>query len=160
MKTMLPAISLRLLAFALLWFLIGGRSSDWLLVAVVLIAATAASCWLWPVAAWRWRLLPLLRFVPYFLRESVAGGIDVARRALSPRMPLRPALIEYPLGLRSEAAQVFFSWAVSLLPGSASVRLEQRRLWVHVLDSEVPLTARLRKLEEHVSALFDDRHVG
>ncbi|MEX2577496.1 MAG: Na+/H+ antiporter subunit E [Verrucomicrobiales bacterium] len=147
----------RLLAFAVLWILISGNAwSDWPLIAGIVVAATAASFVLWPVSAWRWRWRPFLRFLPYFLGASLAGGIDVAQRALSPKVRIDPALEWFPLRLRSEAARVFFAWAVSLLPGTASVRLEDARLEVHVLDSKLPAMEKLAQLESHVAAIFGE----
>jgi multicomponent Na+:H+ antiporter subunit E len=95
-----------------------------------------------------------MRFIPHFVRESITGGIDVSRRALSPSMPLDPALIEFPLQLRSEAARVFFAWTVSLLPGTLSVRLDSTFIMVHVLDQQLPIEAKLRQLEGDIGALF------
>ncbi|MBE0509552.1 MAG: Na+/H+ antiporter subunit E [Chromatiales bacterium] len=48
-------------------------------------------------------LLGWLRFIPFFLLQSLLGGIDVARRAFHPRTPLSPTLIRYPLSLSESA---------------------------------------------------------
>jgi multicomponent Na+:H+ antiporter subunit E len=145
------------LFFSALWVLLSKNTwHDWPLIAGIIALATASSFALWPVAAWRWHLWPLLRFAPYFIRESVAGGIDVARRAFSPALPLDPALADFPLRLRSEPARVFFAWTVSLLPGTASVRLEETQLRMHVLDRTLPFEASLRELEERIGAIFGD----
>lgn len=156
-KTAILSLLVRTSMFALLWALLSKNTwHDPILIAAVVIAAVATSFALWPVDAWKWRLVPLLKFAPYFLRESLDGGIDVARRAFSPKLPLEPRLIDYPLGLRSEAARVFFSWTVSLLPGTASVRLGADSLRVHVLDQRLPVTEKLRQLEGHVAAMFGE----
>lgn len=157
LKITLRSVLVRAFVFTALWSLLSNHTwHDWPLILLAVAAAVAASFALWPVAAWRWRLVPFLRFVPYFLWESLTGGIDVARRALSPAMPLVPALIDFPLRLRSEAARVFFAWTLSLLPGTASVRLDATRLRVHVLDGRLPNERKLRQLESRVAALFDD----
>lgn len=143
--------------FAALWTILSeNRWDQWPVIAVALIAATGASLALLPAGAWRWRLMPLLRFVPYFLKESVIGGLDVASRVASRRMPLDPALVEFPLLLKSEAARVGFAWVVSLLPGTASARLDGPLLVVHVLDQRSPVEAKLREVEGHLSRLFGE----
>lgn len=159
MKTKSTLISLlvRALAFTALWALISKNTwHDWPLIAGSIGAALMASFALWPVGAWRWRIIPLARFIPYFLWESITGGVDVARRAFLPRMPLDPAITEFPLRLNSEAAQVFFAWTVSLLPGTASVRLDGARLKIHVLDQQLPTGEKLRHLETRIAALFGE----
>lgn len=145
------------LVFALLWALLSGNSwDDWPLILGCVAAAMAVSFALWPVGAWKWRMVPLLRFIPYFLKESVTGGVDVARRVFSRRMKLDPALVEFALDLEREEARVFFVWMVSLLPGTASARLEGARLRVHVLDQGLPVEMKLRQLEGYVGALFGE----
>jgi len=155
------SLAARTLAFTALWSLLSGNTwHEWPLIVLVIAAAVAASFALWPAGAWTWRVRPLLRFIPFFLRESVAGGVDVARRAFSPAMPLQPELKDFPLRLRSEAAQVFFAWTVSLLPGTASVRLDSQSLTIHVLDARQPAEAKLTLLEAHVAALFGETDPG
>jgi multicomponent Na+:H+ antiporter subunit E len=46
---------------------------------------------------------------------------------------------------------------VSLLPGTASVRLNEERLKVHVLDRQLPVMEKLRELEDRVAALFGEK---
>jgi multicomponent Na+:H+ antiporter subunit E len=148
----------RALVFTVLWVLLSKNGwQDWPLAVAVVAAATASSLALWPAGerVWRWR--PLLGFAPFFLRESLVGGVDVARRAFSPRMPLQPELREIPLRLRGEGARVFFAWTVSLLPGTASVRLGEDRLRIHVLDARLPSGRKVRELEDRVAALFGER---
>ncbi len=157
-KTAVVSLLARTSLFAALWALLSGNTwHDFALIAAIVLAAVATSFALWPPGTWKWRLVPLLKFVPFFLRESLAGGIDVARRALSPGLPLQPRLIDHPLGLRTEAARVFFSWVVSLLPGTASVSLFPDSLRVHVLDHRLPVPEKLRQLEDHVAAMFGER---
>jgi multicomponent Na+:H+ antiporter subunit E len=157
MKNSIHALVMRALVFTALWSLLSENAwHDWPLVVLGVVAGVAVSFALWPVGAWQWRFLPVLRFIPYFLRESLTGGIDVARRAFSPKMPLDPGLLEFPLRLRGGAARVFFCWTVSLLPGTASVHLSEARLKVHVLDRQLPAMEKLRELEDYITALFGE----
>jgi multicomponent Na+:H+ antiporter subunit E len=159
MMTRNPPRSLlaRGLFFTALWALLSENNwHDLPLIAGIIVMATASSFALWPVAAWRWHLWPLVKFAPYFLQESVAGGLDVARRAFSPTLPLDPGIEDFELRLGSEPARVFFAWTVSLLPGTASVRLEETRLRMHVLDRGQALEEKLRELERRIGAIFGD----
>lgn len=150
----LRAAPLRLAGFTFLWWVLSeGVLADWPLVSLFALLATTSSLVLLPPASVRLRPLGLVRFLPYFLWQSLLGGLDVARRAFSPRLPLSPGFTEYPLKLRSEAARVFFVWTVSLMPGTASTELLEGTLKLHVLDTAQGV-AKLKGLEARVARLF------
>lgn len=95
-----------------------------------------------------------LRFAPYFLRAALVGGLDVARRALSPTMPLDPGLWRYSIRLPDGPPRVLFVNCLSLLPGTFSADLEGSELTVHLLARDASGPGRLRELEERVAGLF------
>jgi multicomponent Na+:H+ antiporter subunit E len=79
----------RTVVFALLWWILAaGAMSSWLIGAPVVLCAVLASGALLPGVSWS--LSGLVRFVPFFLWRSLYGGVDVARRALHPRLPISP----------------------------------------------------------------------
>ena len=96
----------------------------------------------------------LLRFVPYFFIRSLLGAADVAWRAVHPRMPIEPHLIEYPVRLPPGLPLVFMANVVSLLPGTLSVELGSRFLRVHVLGGRGDAVSGLETLERQVAGLF------
>jgi multicomponent Na+:H+ antiporter subunit E len=146
----------RTLLLALLWSMLAeaGPWADWPLVAGIIGAALTTSLLFRPAESARLRGFAVLRFVPWFLAQSLAGGLDVSRRALSPGMPLRPGFIHLPLGLPAGLPQVAFVWIVSLLPGTAGVHLRDNTLEVHVLDRDLHTAEKLRALEQRVSGFF------
>lgn len=118
------------------------------------VGATAASLLLLPAGGWRWTAGGIVRFVPFFLYQSLAGGIDVALRALHPRLPLEPTILDYKLRLPENPARVFMADTISLLPGTLSAALEDRELRVHTLTQGPEVLENLRELERRVAALF------
>ena len=149
------SLLLRAAGFAILWWVLAeGRLEDPWVIAVCLGAALAVSAWISPIRPGVWRPLGILRFVPCFLIWSVQGGIDVARRAFHPAMPLRPEILTWTLrGSRRQS--ILLAWIVSLLPGTAAVSLENGMLRIHVLDSRLPVRKTLRDLERRVAAICD-----
>lgn len=141
---------LRVLAFALLWWiLVEGRFADpWLAMACI-AAAVATAYVVRPLEGWRLRPLGLVWFIPFFAWHALRGGVDVALRAFNPRMPLEPGFMEYRLR-GSEACSLILAWTVSLLPGTASVRLTERTLKIHVLDQTMPIRESLEALEARI----------
>lgn len=136
------------------WALTGGAASTWVLGVPVVVAAAAASRRLWPRDTGWWSPLALVRFVAFFLRESIRGGVDVARRAFDPALPLQPALLELRSRLPPGPAEVLLVDVMSLLPGTLSVDLDGRRIVLHVLDERAPVEAELRVLEGYIAAMF------
>lgn len=147
----------RLAGFALIWgVLTGGAADTWPAGSLAVATAALVSLALRPPRPWRMRLGGAVRFVPFFFRQSLRGGLDVARRAFSPGLPLNPVLVEHPLRLPPGTARIFLLNTVSLLPGTLSADLRGDLLVVHGLDAELPLAADLRRLEALVADLFGE----
>lgn len=145
----------RAAVFALVWWIIAeGQPAGWLFGVPFVGLATAASLKLTPTRAWRVRPLGALRYAGYFAYQSVAGGFDVARRAVSPSMPLDPDIVRYRMRLEVQPAQVLFADTVSLLPGTLSSGLDGHYLTVHVLDRGLPVSESLAAVEERVADVY------
>ena len=57
----------------------------------------------------RLRWLGLLLFAAIFLRESIRGGWDVARRVLQPSLPVDPGFIRFASALPEGAPRYLFA---------------------------------------------------
>lgn len=149
-------IAAHVLALALLWWvLVAGETGSWGLGLVVVTVATATSFALPLARPWRMRTSAIPGFVFFFVKRSVWGGIDVARRALHPRLPIDPVLVDYRLHLPPGPARVFMLNTLSLLPGTVSADLHRDRLTAHVIDAGLDTEGELRRLERLVARLFD-----
>jgi len=149
------ALLLRLAVFAGLWWMLAeGEWRTWGLGVVVIAAAFTASLLLWPARAPRISLVGLALFVPFFLWQSLRGGVIVAKLALTPRLRLRPQLTELTLRLPPGPARVLLADALSLMPGTVSVGLVDDILTVHLLDRDLVSLADLQHAESRVASLF------
>ncbi len=138
-----PRGAFRALAFFALWLVLHGGGLTGL--AVGALTATAAA-WL-SLALLRPGPRPvaigaLTRLVLRFPVESVRAGLDVARRALSPSLPLRPGLVQCPVRLPAGTGRNAFHAYLSLQPGTLPVAMrDQTTLLVHALDLQQPVVA-------------------
>jgi multicomponent Na+:H+ antiporter subunit E len=149
----LRSTSLRLILFALLWWILTDGSIDsWMVGVPVVLLVTWVSMQLLPALSLSLR--GLLQFIPFFLWHSLVGGVDVASRAFHPRLPISPGIIDYPWRLPAGLPRVLMANTVSLLPGTLSMELDDHRLCVHVLDNTASFTAELAIIEQRVSKLF------
>jgi multicomponent Na+:H+ antiporter subunit E len=106
-------------------------------------AATWASLRLLPPSPRRLRLGALLALGLRFLWQSVVAGWDVARRALDPRLPVRPGFRTYPVGFPPGPGRNLFRTLTSLLPGTVPAGDRGGALLYHCLDTEQPVTSQL-----------------
>lgn len=151
----LPSLLLRTAALILMWWILtdGDLSSLYFGVPIAIVAGLV-SLSLAPPHPMGLRIAGVLPYAAYFAIKSVAGGIDVARRALAPSMPIDPAFVEYRIGLTGSVPRVLFANTISLLPGTLSARVVEGTLQVHALDVTTAVHADLRELEDRVGALF------
>ncbi len=123
----------RLAFFAFLWLILT-RDEALVLGGAVVPVATWLSLRLLPAGP-PMRLLTLLAMAPGFVWRSLLGGVDVARRALDPRLPLDAGWVEVPVGL-SDGGKVALGSELSLMPGTLAAGSDRGRLLVHVLDRD------------------------
>jgi multicomponent Na+:H+ antiporter subunit E len=149
----IPSVFLRILIFLLIWWVItdGALASWWIGLPAVLLAVII-SVILVPTTTINW--YELFKFIPYFIIRSFVGGVDVAMRALHPKLPIVPALIEYPLRLPIGLPQVFFINMVSLLPGTLIADSHGDTLEVHILDETSGFIDEIRSVEQSIAKIF------
>lgn len=159
----------RLVVFALLWWAVTeGDLTTWSYAVVVVPAAVATSMALVPSRGrppagasrggargpgWFARTWALVRLAGWFLRRSVAGGVDVARRALRVKVDLAPGYVHVPLRLPPGPGRIAVADLMNLMPGSLSVILTDDGLTLHVLDTSLPIPATVADLEERIASL-------
>ena len=136
------------------WVLTDGSPSSWLFGVPTIVGATLVSVALLPGEGRRPSPAGLARFVPFFLWQSLAGGWDVALRALRPGRPLSPKILDYTLRLPEGTARTFMAGVISLVPGTLTVGLGEDHVRVHLLTDDPGTLETLRELETRVADLF------
>ncbi len=146
---------LRATSFIIAWWAFTeGNWREWGVAVAVIVAATLASFHILPLRSWQWSLRGLIAFMPYFLWQSFLGGLDVAWRAFHPRLPLDPGLQAFETRLPGQLPRVFLAWTISLLPGTASVTLEEQHLTIHVLNQDDQFSPKMIDLENRIGRIF------
>ena len=151
------AVLIRTAGFALVWLvLVGPDPASWIVGGPFVIAATLASLMLSEPRNRNLSLPSLARFIPYFLRESLRGGLDVAARVLLPTLRVQPGNQDYRINLTRSEARLVFIDSISLLPGTLSADLRGDHVTVHALDVRTEVVGDLMTLERHVAAIFGE----
>jgi multicomponent Na+:H+ antiporter subunit E len=135
----------RMVGFLAFWVILTRLDTLDVLVGIpAAVIAVWASLRLLPPGEGRLHPLALVRLVLRFLHHSLVAGIDVALRALDPRMPLRPGFIVYRSRLPPGSARNTFCTITSLMPGTLPCGSDASGgLAVHCLDAEQPVPAQL-----------------
>ncbi|GGC60690.1 Na+/H+ antiporter subunit E [Marinobacter halophilus] len=140
--------------FVVWWALTLGEVSGLGFGAVVAVLVAWLSLRLFPPSGFRLRPLGLLLFFGYFLSRSVVAGLDVARRLLSPALPVHPGEIILTLRLPEGSPRWLLANTLSLMPGTLSALLEGDQLTLHCLDTRDPVERDVRETERQVGRVF------
>jgi len=107
------------------------------------------------------RVVALLAQVPRFLWQSLVAGIDVARRAFAPTLPLATGFIEYRTRFPRGQARNGFATIASLMPGSLPAGDGPETIEFHCLDVGQPVVEQMAEEERRLSvALLPGRRHG
>ena len=68
--------------------------------------------------------------------EIIKSNIDVARRILSPSLPIEPRLFELSLSFQSNLGRVVYANSITLTPGTVTTKLSVETIEVHSLSGE------------------------
>jgi multicomponent Na+:H+ antiporter subunit E len=121
------------------------------------IAATSASLRLMPPQRWNVRPLRATALVLRFLRQTTVAGLDVAWRALDPRLPLQPGIVTYRPHLPPGMKRDTFLSIMSLMPGTLpSGATEGGGVAIHCLDVAQPVAEQLATEESLFVRAFGD----
>ncbi|MDD5388911.1 MAG: Na+/H+ antiporter subunit E [Gallionellaceae bacterium] len=129
-----------LLIAAALWLLLTGTLDTQelvvgALVTVVVGALAYARSGIFGGVRWSF-VLPgaLLVYLWVFSVALVRSNIDVARRVLSPDLPIRPGVVKVRTGLTSPLGRLLLANSITLTPGTLTVDVEDDLLTIHWID--------------------------
>jgi len=145
------AILVRGIAYFVVWMIMaGGRDADVLPGLAAAALATWISLVLLPLdpAFAQVRPLAVLRLAIRFVWGSVVAGLDIARRAFSPSLPLKPGYVTYPVALPPGTSRNLFTSVTSLMPGTLpSGTGRSEGVIYHCLDVDQPVIRDLGQEE-------------
>ncbi len=80
----------------------------------------------------------LLKFVfiylPIFIWKLILANLDVARRVLSPKIPLNPGIVKVKTDLKGDIGKLVLANSITLTPGTLSIDVEDDYVIVHTID--------------------------
>lgn len=160
----LRAYAIVFLSTLLLWVLLTGSLSREELGAGLLVAAVVAivsgpylsvfnGLKTHPAA-----FLNLFAYLGYFFVALLRANLDMARRILSPSLPIRPGIVEVQTRLESPLGRMLLANSITLTPGTLTVDLIDDRLMIHWID--VPPGVDMHGATQRIAAGFEQRISG
>ena len=120
------------------WLLLSGHTSPLLLslglVSVAAIVACAGRLELLDEEGVPVGLLPgLMRYGPWLVIQIIRSNLDVAKRIVTPKLPIHPTVIHVDAKDHTEVGRVTYANSITLTPGTVSVEVGEEKLLVHAL---------------------------
>lgn len=82
-----------------------------------------------------WKLLVFIfAYLPMFIWQLILANIDIARRVLSPKIPLNPGFVKIKTDLKGDFAKLALANSITLTPGTLSVDVDGEYLYIHTVD--------------------------
>ncbi|EFV92538.1 MAG: Na+/H+ antiporter subunit E [Dietzia sp.] len=151
----------RFLGLLLLWWVMaGGDAAYWYYGLGAAAAATALSIRLVPPARrsgeQRGRPWEIPGLIAWFVWSALRGGIDVARRAFTPSMPIAPHVTRVPIEVRHPGGRRLALWMVNLMPGSLVVDEGAEWADLHILSDDLDTETAWRELSRRISRIVGE----
>ncbi|MCW8964760.1 MAG: Na+/H+ antiporter subunit E [Gammaproteobacteria bacterium] len=159
----ISAIAMLFLSSLLLWLALVGSFDAQELATGIIVSATITVLYYRRMTvfiglrpAW---LMPfyILVYLVDFITALVVANLDLARRVLTPSLPIQPEIVEIETALQSDLGRLLLANTITLTPGTLSVDFEGNRLFVHWVYCPSGLDSK--QVTEKIAGRFE-RHLA
>lgn len=95
----------------------------------------------------------LILYIPWLLWAIIKANIDVAKRILSPGLPIAPRIVRVKGTQKTDLCHVIFANSITLTPGTVSLDLDEEDIVVHALTEEAADDVQSGDMDRRVTAL-------
>jgi multicomponent Na+:H+ antiporter subunit E len=100
-----------------------------------------------------------LAYLVVFLYELVKSNIDVARRVITPSLPINPGIVEVKTKLKSKMGRMILANSITLTPGTLTIDIQDDILYIHWIDVQsedidVATQTIVRKFEKYLEKIY------
>ena len=80
------------------------------------------------------RIYYMIVYLLVFIRELIKSNLDVARRVLTPSLPINPGIVKFKTKLTTDYAKMVLANSITLTPGTLSIDIVDDTFYVHWID--------------------------
>ncbi len=102
-------------------------------------------------------LVSVFSYLGYFFIALIRANFDMARRVVSPSLPISPEFVEVEIQLKSKLGQMLLANSITLTPGTLSIDLKDDRILVHWIA--VPEGISLQQATRDIASGFE-KHIS
>lgn len=94
-----------------------------------------------------------------FIGEMIKSNIDVARRVVSPSLPINPGIVEVKTVLTSKMGRLILANSITLTPGTFTIEINEEKIYIHWIevethDSREATQKIVRKFEKYLEVMY------
>lgn len=80
------------------------------------------------------RYLYLIVYLFYFIWQMIKSNIDVAKRVINPKLPIKPGIVKVKTKLKTNSGKLALANSITLTPGTLTVDIIDDFLYIHWID--------------------------
>jgi len=80
------------------------------------------------------RIFYMIQYLLVFTRELIKSNLDVARRVISPSLPINPGIVKFKSKLPTDYAKMVLANSITLTPGTLSIDIIDDTFYIHWID--------------------------
>jgi len=100
------------------------------------------------------KIIRFFIYLPWILYQIVIANIDVAKRALDPRMPIDPGLITFNTFLKTDLSKTTLANSITLTPGTVTIDIDGDEFLIHAITKEAGEDLLEGTMERKVAHVF------
>lgn len=80
------------------------------------------------------RIFYMVYYLIIFTRELIKSNFDVARRVLTPSLPINPGIVKFKTKLPTHYAKMVLANSITLTPGTLTIDVIDDTFYIHWID--------------------------
>jgi multicomponent Na+:H+ antiporter subunit E len=98
-------------------------------------------------------------YLGVFFIDLVKSNLDVARRVLTPSLPINPGIVEVKTSLKSKFGRMLLANSITLTPGTLTVEVSDDSFFIHWIDVkddtvEAASNEIVKKFEKYLEVIY------
>ena len=81
-------------------------------------------------------IIYVVQYFFVFIWALVKSNFSMAKRVISPSLPINPGIVEFKTNLKNETAKLILANSITLTPGTLTVDLIDDNFYIHWIDVE------------------------
>ena len=140
------------------WLLLNSALSTEIIISGIIVSALISALFCTRLDVFcevKWNFKSILYMGMYlgvFFTELVKANLDVARRVVSPKLPINPGIVKVKSKLKSKIGRLILANSITLTPGTFTIEVDGEDFFIHWIDVE---TTDIEKATSKLVAKFE-----